>query len=101
MPGATAFARVAAVATDFGDRRAFLDVVVSMVLTLRPSRGVPTAPSPGSCATGAGRGHGASQFFRHLTVTLSWLGKSSPYMTLPETAVEEVAETVFKLPGND
>ena len=48
----------AAVAADFGVRRDFLAIVVSMVLTPCRLRGVPNALSPGSHATGAGRGNG-------------------------------------------
>ena len=59
--GAVGLAFVAAVVDDFGDRRIFLVIVVSMVLAPRPLRGVPTAPSPGTSATGAGQGHGVAR----------------------------------------
>ncbi len=75
--GVAAFALVAAVVADFADRRVFLAIVVSMVLTPRRLRGVPTTPSPGFGAAGAGRGHGARPSFRHLPVTLSLPENSS------------------------
>ncbi len=51
--GAAARPLIAAAGADFGVRRDFLAIIVSMVLTPRQLRGVATAPSPGSRATGA------------------------------------------------